>query len=399
MSSQRSQTSCGITPTRMSAGEDRAAQAEPEDGLQRRGHDDEPEHDVRGADRADAEREHRGGDRQRRADALGEALRRAGHELLRQAERRRDDARDELADGAERRAGQHAREEPVGDDGGHPRQVEHDRRQAQQDDDAGDQARGDLVDGVREGEEALAHDGESVSGISSLAPVGPPRRVGSAADVHGHPPPPLRRLHRRRDDRPPRRAAVRLPRPERLRGPQGFADNAAETLQDSAVRAQISQRRHAARSSRPTRRPSRSSPCSTRSSTRSCARRRRRRSCARPRSRRTTPSSRRRRAASSSTSRTSASSRFEFAKTQNPGIANELSRAARDRAEDRRPLADRARRARWRTPSARSRSSCRCAAILLFGVGLFIVPDRRRAAHRRRQRAVRSSACCCSPRT
>ena len=70
---------------------------------------------------------------------------------------------------------------------------------------------------------------------------------------------------------------------------------------------------------------------------------------------------------------------FEFAQTQNPGIANELSRPREIALK----IADRSLTVR----AVRLANTVRAlalvlplAAILLFGVGLFIVPDRRRAA-------------------
>ena len=115
MSSQRSQTSGGITPTRMSAAKIVQPRQNPKTDSSVAATTISPSTHVRRADRAEPERQHRGGHRQRRADALGEALRRPRDELLRHAQPRRDHAGDELAERAERRPGQHARDEAVGD--------------------------------------------------------------------------------------------------------------------------------------------------------------------------------------------------------------------------------------------------------------------------------------------
>jgi hypothetical protein len=99
---------------------------------------------------------------ERRADRLGEALRRSGHEAVLDRQPRRHDLGRQPAERGQGRPGQRAGEEAVGEHGQQPALLECEREDGEHGDTAGDEARRRLVDGIRKGEDRL-HDDPEIS--------------------------------------------------------------------------------------------------------------------------------------------------------------------------------------------------------------------------------------------
>ena len=114
------------------------------------------------------------------ADRLREALRRTGRVAVADGQARRHDPRREQPERAQRRPGDDASDEAVGEQRDRPALLECDREHGQHGDRAGDEASRGLVDRVREGEEPTHHfKNNSVSReapcVVSLARVAPAR--------------------------------------------------------------------------------------------------------------------------------------------------------------------------------------------------------------------------------
>ena len=182
---------CSRTPRRCararsqahSEREDLAADAERQQRLEAGEHDEQHGDDVGRRGRAEAEPQHAGGDRHRRAHALSEALGRAGH-VAGRAEARARDLHREGPERAEGRPGQGAGEEAVGEHREEPAGVEHEDRDRDQHHDEGHEPRSLLVDRVGEGEQR-PHCSISVVRLDTEAPGSSALDVGSRSQLGG----------------------------------------------------------------------------------------------------------------------------------------------------------------------------------------------------------------------
>jgi cation diffusion facilitator CzcD-associated flavoprotein CzcO len=142
----------GHEPRPHQQGEDLAAEAEPDPGLQQRSGGDGG-HEHRGHARGTPEVGHQGRHRQGGADALGEPLRRARHRALGQAEPGRDHPRDQLAQRAQGGPGEHTGDEAVGNEREQPAPAGGQVRDRQHHHASGHQPGRHLVDRIGETEE------------------------------------------------------------------------------------------------------------------------------------------------------------------------------------------------------------------------------------------------------
>jgi hypothetical protein len=137
-------------------GEGLAADAKGEDRLQRGRDEHETDQHERRVRQTEPEMQYQRGDGEGGPDPLGEALGRPGHEARCKREPRRHHPGDELAQGAQRRTGEHPSDEAVREWDQQPRLVQDEREDGEDDHPRRDQACGDLIDRGRKGEE-IAH--------------------------------------------------------------------------------------------------------------------------------------------------------------------------------------------------------------------------------------------------